>query len=73
MKSDCLLIIENLTKELCKHVYPLPLVDEVQNRLARSTVFTSLDMQNGYWQIPVHKSDQHKTAFCPAPGLGLFQ
>ena len=62
-----------LNKRTSKHAYPMPLVDEVQDRLARSTVFTSLDLQNGYWQIPVHKSDQHKTAFCPAPGLGLFQ
>ena len=62
-----------LNKRNSKDAYPLPLVDEVQDRLARSTVFTSLDMQKKYWQIPVHKSDPHKTAFCPAPGLGLFQ
>ena len=73
MKSDCVLINVDLTKRTSKDAYPLPLVDEVQDRLARSTAFTSLDLQNGYWQIPVHKSDQHKTAFSPARGLGLFQ
>ena len=62
-----------LSKRTSKDAYPLPLVDEVQDCLARSTVFTSLDLRNGYWQIPVHESDQHKTAFCPGPGLGLFQ
>ena len=60
-------------KRTSEDAYPLPLVDEVQDRLARSTVFISLDMRNGYWQIQVHKSDQNKPAFCPGPGLGLFQ
>ena len=62
-----------LNKRTSKDAYPLPLVDEVQDRLVRSTVFTSLDLRNGYWQILVHESDQHKTAFCPEPTLGLFQ
>ena len=41
--------------------------DEVQDRLA------TLDLCSGYWQLPVNKNDQAKTAFCPGPGLGLFQ
>ena len=44
-----------LNKRTSKDAYPLPLVDKVQDRLARSTGFTSLDMRNGYWQIPVHE------------------
>ena len=62
-----------LTKRTSKDAYPLPLVDEVQNCLARSRVSTSLDLCNGCWQIQVHASDQHKTALCHEQGLGLFQ
>jgi hypothetical protein len=29
--------------------------DEVQDRLAGSTLFYILDLQSGYWQLPVHK------------------
>jgi len=62
-----------LNKQTVKDSYPLPLPDEVQDRLAGCTVFSTFDLHSGYWQLPVHKSDQPKTAFCPGPGLGLFQ
>ena len=62
-----------LNKRTIKDAYPLPLPDEVQDRLAGSTVFTTLDLQNGYWQVPVHPQDYEKTAFCPGPGMGLYQ
>ena len=62
-----------LNKKTVKDAYPLPLADEVQDHLAGSTIFSTLDLRSGYWQMPVHQSDQYKTAFCPGPGLGLFQ
>ena len=62
-----------LNKKTVKDAYPLPWPDEVQDELAGSTVFSMLDLRSGYWQLPVHKEDQLKTAFCPGPGLGLFQ
>ena len=36
-------------------------------------MFSTLDLQSGYWQLPVHPEDQPKTAFSPGPGMGLFQ
>ena len=62
-----------LNKKTFKDAYPLPLPDEVQDCLAGSTVFSTLDLQSGYWQMPVHEEDIPKTAFCPGPGMGLFQ
>ena len=61
-----------LNKQTVKDAYPLPLV-EVQDRLSGCTIFSTLDLQSGYWQLPVHPDDYEKTAFCPGPGLGLFQ
>ena len=43
-----------LNKRTVEDAYPLPLVDEVQDRLAGWSVFTTLDLQYGYWQVPVH-------------------
>jgi len=55
-----------LNKRTTKDAYPLPLPDEVQDQLSGS-----LDLQSGYWQLPVSPSDHHKTAFCPGPCMGL--
>ena len=62
-----------LNKQTVKDAYPLPLPDEVQDRLAGCMVFTTLDLHSGYWQLPVAPHDQLKTAFCPGPGMGLYQ
>ena len=62
-----------LNKKTQKDTYPLPLPDEVQDKLANSSIFSTLDLQCGYWQLPVHPQDRHKTAFYPGPGMGLFQ
>ena len=62
-----------LNKKTTKDAYPLPLPDEVQDRLAGSAIFSTLDLQCGYWQMPVHPDDRAKTAFCPGPGMGLYQ
>ena len=62
-----------LNKKTEKDAYPLPLPDEVQDRLSGSTVFSTLDLQSGYWQLPVSPTDQAKTAFCPGPGMGLYE
>ena len=62
-----------LNKQTTKDAYPLPLPDEVQDRLAGSTIFSTLDLQSGYWQVPVRQEDQEETAFCPGPRMGLYQ
>ena len=62
-----------LNKRTTRDAYPLPLPDEVQDWLAGSSIFSTLDLQSGYWQLPVSPADKEKTAFCPGPGMGLFQ
>ena len=62
-----------LNKKTTKEAYPLPRPDEVQDRLSGSMMFSTLDLRSGYWQLPVNPADRRKTAFCPGPGLGLFQ
>ena len=62
-----------LNKRTTHDAYPLPLPDEVQDWLAGSSIFSTLDLQSGYWQLPVNPADKDKTAFCPGPGMGVFQ
>ena len=56
-----------LNKKTTKDAYPLPLPDEVQNRLAGASIFSSLHLQCGYWQVPISSEDRAKTSFCPGP------
>ena len=62
-----------LNKQTVKDAYPLPLPDEVQDRLSGSKVFSKLDLHSGYWQLPVKEEDCIKTAFCPGPGMCLYE
>jgi len=39
---------------------------------ANSTIFTTLDLTSGFWQMPLHLDDAHKTAFT-IPGKGQFK
>ena len=62
-----------LNKKTTKDAYPLPLIDEVQDQLSGSAVFSKLDLQSGYWQLPVDPNDREKSAFSPGPGMGSFE
>ena len=43
--------------------YPLPLISECIDNLAGMKWFCALDMNSGYWQIPIAEEDRDKTAF----------
>ena len=46
-----------------KNAYPLPLVDELFDRLAGARYFSKIDLRSGYHQIRIHPDDVPKTAF----------
>ena len=52
--------------------YPIPRMDECIDSLGEAKVFTTLDCNSGYWQIPVSKRDVEKTAFVSHSGLYQF-
>ena len=62
-----------LNAKAFKDSYPLPLPYEVQERLAGAAKFSKLDLNSGYWQVPLHCNDREMSAFSPGPGMGLFQ
>ena len=39
---------------------------------ANSSIFTTLDLTSGFWQMPLHPQDSHFTAFT-VPGRGQFE
>lgn len=42
-----------LNKILEKDRYPLPLIEDQMDKLGKSKFFISIDMKNGFYQIPV--------------------
>jgi hypothetical protein len=49
--------------------FPLPRMDECIDSLGDAALFTTLDFNSGYWQIPVHPRDRDKTTFTSHYGL----
>jgi hypothetical protein len=47
----------------------MPLVDDVISQLGKSTWFTALDLQSGFWQIRMAPEDMKKTALIIKTGL----
>jgi len=58
-----------LNKITMKNKYPLPLMNELRSRLGKATVFTKLDLKNGYYLIRMAEGDEWKTAFKSRYGL----
>ena len=52
-----------LNEQTIKNKYPLPLMDELFDRVVNAKVFSKLDLRNGFHQIRVHEDDVEKTAF----------
>ncbi|XP_069108215.1 uncharacterized protein, partial [Argopecten irradians] len=50
---------------------PMPNADDIFARLSGHKYFSRLDLIKGYWQVPMSKSAQEKTAFTTL--FGLFQ
>ena len=61
-------LLNNVTEKIA---YPLPLIDEIFQRLANAKYFTVLDLTAGYYQVPLDVKSKQYTAFIC--NRGLFQ
>ena len=52
--------------------YPIPSIASVLDSVSQGKVFGRCDLASGYWQNPLRKNDQHKSAFCTHVGLYHF-
>lgn len=57
-----------LNRITVKDRYPLPVIDDLLDRLAGTKYFTTLDMASDYHQVPMHSNSIHKTAFVTPDG-----
>ncbi|KAL0852151.1 hypothetical protein ABMA28_000388 [Loxostege sticticalis] len=63
----------SLNKITVKEKYPMPIVEDLIDKLKGCKYYTSLDLKSGYYQINVHKDSIAKTAFITPDGHYEFR
>ena len=61
-----------LNARTIRDCFPLPRVDDLLDRLWGCTVFSKMDLFQGYHQVEVLEEHRHKTAFLSKYGLYEF-
>lgn len=64
--------LKALNESVLREVYPIPKVDETLAQLTGTTVFSKLDANSGFWQIPLADSSQLLTTFITPFGRYCF-
>ncbi len=52
-----------LNSTTVRNQYPLPLIDELFDKVVGAKYFTSMDLRDGFYQIRLREEDRHLTAF----------
>ncbi|GFT34258.1 hypothetical protein TNCV_4451491 [Trichonephila clavipes] len=66
------LIFEKLNRVLVKDHYPLPLIEDILDKLQDTRVFSTIDLRNGFFHVPVNKQSRPYTSFVTQNGQFQF-
>ena len=64
--------LKPLNKSVLREVHPLPKVDEILAQLTGAKIFSKLDANSGFWQIPLSTSSRLLTTFITPSGRYCF-
>ena len=64
--------LKPLNQSVLREVHPLPTVDETLAKLTGARVFSKLDANSGFWQIPLAKPSRLLTTFVTPVGRYCF-
>ena len=64
--------LKPLNLSVLREVHPLPKMDETLAQLSGAKVFSKLDANSGFWQIPLLQSSRHLTTFITPMGRYCF-
>lgn len=61
-----------MNRAIEKNGHPLPLIDDLLDKLENVRVFSTLDLKNGFFHVPVEKENRKYTAFVTHCGQYQF-
>ena len=64
--------MRKLNNQTIKDAQSLPRIEDSLDCLDGATIFTSLDLQSGYWQVEMTEASKPLTAFLVGP-LGFYE
>ena len=64
--------LRKLNNQIIKDAQSLPRIEDSLDCLDGATIFTSLDLQSGYWQVEMTEASKPLTAFTVGP-LGTYE
>ena len=64
--------LKRLNENVLREVFPLPQVDEALAQLTGAKLFTKLDANSGFWQVPLAKESRLLTTFVTPFGRYCF-
>ena len=64
--------LRKLNARIIKDAYSLPCIDETLDCLGEATIFTSLNLRSGYWQVEMEEESKPLTAFTVG-SLGFYK
>ena len=56
---------------LASDIYPLPRLDELVEQASGQAFYTTLDLKEAYFQVPIHENSRHITTF--SDGVSLYR
>lgn len=62
-----------LNKQVVRDRYPLPLIEDQIDRLQGARVFSTLDLENGFFHVPIREDCRKYTSFVTPTGQYEFQ
>ncbi len=64
--------LREANKAVIMDSYLLPHIDELLSKLCGATVFSTIDLESTYFQLPLHEESRDLTAFITHEGLFRF-
>ncbi|GFT54958.1 hypothetical protein TNCV_4492621 [Trichonephila clavipes] len=61
-----------LNRVLVKDHYPLPLIEDILDKLQDTRVFSTIDLRNGFFHVPVNKQSRPYTSFVSSPAYSVI-